>query len=120
MEWRALRGSFEEPGAATIWARQQVDLVAGEAPSPLQRLLTVADSGNGVSNRLDPREWWFINTELTVHLHREPDGEWIGLDAATVIGPNGIGTALSTLHDVHGPVGGGSQALLVRPRTPTG
>jgi hypothetical protein len=116
MEWRALRGSFGEPGPATIWARQQVDLVAGEAPSGLQRLLTVADSGNGVSNRLDPREWWFINTELTVHIHREPDGEWIGLDAATTIGPHGVGTALSTLHDLHGPVGAGSQALLVRPR----
>jgi len=116
MEWRALRGSFGEPGPATIWARQQVDLVAGEAPTGLQRLLTVADSGNGVSNRLNPSEWWFINTELTVHIYREPEGEWIGLDAATAIGPNGVGTALSTVHDLHGPVGAGSQALMVRPR----
>lgn len=116
MEWRALRGSFAEPGAATVWARQPVDLVAGEAPSGLQRLLVVADSGNGVSNRLNPNEWWFINTELTVHIHREPAGEWIGLDAATVIGPHGVGTALSTLHDLSGPIASGAQALLVRPR----
>jgi Thioesterase-like superfamily len=116
MEWRALRGSFADPGPATVWARQSVDLVAGEPPTGLQRLLTVADSGNGVSNRLNPSEWWFINTELTVHIHREPEGEWIGLDASTVIGPHGVGTALSTLHDLHGPVGSGAQALLVRPR----
>jgi acyl-Coa thioesterase superfamily protein/acyl-CoA thioesterase superfamily protein len=116
MEWRALRGSFAEPGPATVWARQSVDLIAGEAPTGLQRLLTVADSGNGVSNRLNPSEWWFINTELTVHVHREPAGEWIALDAATVIGPHGVGTALSTLHDLRGPVGTGAQALLVRPR----
>jgi Acyl-CoA thioesterase C-terminal domain/Acyl-CoA thioesterase N-terminal domain len=116
MEWRAVRGGFAEPGAATAWARQRVDLVAGEAPSGLQRLMTVADSGNGMSNRLDPRRWWFINTELTVHLHREPTGEWIGIDANTVIGPHGIGTAQSVLHDRSGPVAAGAQALMVRPR----
>jgi hypothetical protein len=116
MEWRAVKGSFVDPGPATVWVRQTVDLVAGEAPSGLQRLFTVADSGNGVSNRLHPAHWWFINTELTVHVHRIPIGEWICLDANTIIGPNGIGTAFSTLYDQEGPVGAGAQALLVRPR----
>jgi hypothetical protein len=116
MEWRSLKGSFAGAGPATIWARQQVDLVAGETPSGLQRLLAVADSGNGVSNRLDPRTWWFINTELTVHIYREPAGEWVGIDANTVIGPHGVGAALSTLHDRTGPVAAGAQSLLVRPR----
>jgi hypothetical protein len=116
MEWRVLRGAFDERGPATVWARQGVELVAGEEPTGLQRLLVVADSGNGVSNLLDAPQWWFINTELTVHLHRMPAGEWIGLDAHTVIGPHGVGTALSTLHDHTGPVAAGAQALLVRPR----
>ncbi|GAB2782035.1 thioesterase family protein [Amycolatopsis magusensis] len=115
-EWRAVRGSMAEPGPATVWARQRVALVGGEKPSPLQRLFAVADSGNGVSNYLDPRQWWFINTELTVHIQREPDGEWIGLDALTVVGPDGIGTATSRLHDPGGQVATGAQALLVRPR----
>jgi hypothetical protein len=116
MEWRGLRGALGEPGPATVWVRQQVDLVAGEEPSGLQRLFTVADSGSGVSNRLDPREWWFINSELTVHLYRYPDGEWIGMDATTIVGPHGVGTALSTLHDLAGPVAAGAQALMVRRR----
>jgi hypothetical protein len=116
MEWRTLHGAFDRPGPATIWARQRVDLVDGEEPTGLQRLLTVADSGSGVSGRLDPRQWWFINPELTVHLHREPVGQWICLDASTVIGPDGVGTAFSVLHDRSGPVGRGAQALLVRPR----
>jgi hypothetical protein len=118
IEWRALKGSFAEPGPATVWARQGVELVAGEEPTGLQRLLTVADSGNGISNRLSPREWWFINTELTVHIHREPEGDWLAVDAATVIGPHGVGTAHTTLHDHHGPVGSGAQSLMVRPRQP--
>ncbi|WP_020673525.1 thioesterase family protein [Amycolatopsis nigrescens] len=116
MEWRAVAGAMKSPGAAAVWVRQRVALVDGEKPSPLQRLLTVADSGNGVSNFLDPDHWWFINSELSVHVFREPVGEWIGLDAATVAGPNGVGTATSRLHDTGGHLGFGSQALLVRPR----
>jgi len=116
MEWRAVSGSPAEPGPAAVWARQKVALVDGEVPSALQRLFAVADSGNGVSNRLDPRQWWFINSELTVHVQREPAGEWIGLDASTTVGPNGVGTARGILHDTTGQVAFGTQALLVRPR----
>lgn len=118
MEWRAIKGDLRGFGPASVWARQRVPLVDGEKPSALPRLFTVADSGNGVSNRLDPRQWWFINPELTVHLLREPIGEWIGLDADTVLGPSGVGMATSTLHDAGGQVAGGSQTLLVRRREP--
>ncbi|WP_031470435.1 thioesterase family protein [Sciscionella sediminilitoris] len=116
MEWRSLTGGFGEPGPAALWVRQRIPLVDEEEPSPLQRLMTVADSGSGASNMLRPDQWWFINTALTVHIHREPDGEWIGLDASTTIGPGGLGTARSELHDVHGHVAGGSQPLMIRPR----
>jgi hypothetical protein len=116
MEWRALAGALDTPGPATVWARQGVDLVAGERPTGLQRLMVLADSGNGVSSRMNPREWLFINSELTVHLYRDPTGEWMALDAATAIGPTGVGTAFTVLHDESGPVGRGAQALLVRPQ----
>lgn len=116
IDWRAVRGGFAEFGPATVWARQRVPLVDDEEPSPLQRLLTVADSGSGVSNTVRPDQWWFINTALTVQLHRDPVGEWIGLDAETIIGEHGIGAARTVLHDTRGHVGGCSQPLLVRPR----
>lgn len=54
-EWRAVSGGPDTFGAAAVWARQLVPLVDGEEPSPLQRLVAVADVGNGVSNRLDPQ-----------------------------------------------------------------
>ncbi|KIH97689.1 TesB-like acyl-CoA thioesterase 5 [Streptomonospora alba] len=116
MEWRSLKGALADPGPATVWVRQRIPLVAGEAPTPLQRLMAVADSGSGVSNLLDPRQWLFINTEVTTHVQREPVGEWIGLDSTTVLGPDGVGTAVSVLHDQHGQAGNCNQALLVRPR----
>ena len=116
MQWRTAGGAVSKPGAAAVWVRQRVALVDGEQPSGMQRLLAVADSGNGVSNRLDPAQWWFINSELTVHAHRVPQGDWIGLDADTVIGPDGVGTATTRLHDTVGHLGQGAQALLVRER----
>ena len=116
MEWSYASGTFGEPGPAQVWLRQRVPLVEGEDPTPLQRLMAAVDSASGVSSRLDMRSWLFINTELTVHIQRPPTGDWIGLDADTVIGPDGAGTAMSVVHDAHGQVGNSAQALLVRPR----
>jgi hypothetical protein len=116
IEWRFVRGHFAMPGPAAAWTRMRHPLVPEEEPSPLQRVLTVADSGNGISSELDLRAWHFINPELTVHLHREAVGEWVCLDASTAISPGGAGLATSVLSDADGPVGVGAQTLLVSPR----
>lgn len=116
VEWRLVAGGFGEPGPATAWARLRHPLVPDEEPSPLVRVLAVADSGNGLSSELDMRAWHFINPELTVHLHREAVGEWVCLDARTTVSPGGAGLATSVLSDRDGPVGVGAQSLLVAPR----
>jgi hypothetical protein len=100
-------------GRAAAWMRQRVPLVLGELPSPAQRVLVVADSGSGVGAVLDSvRSVPFINADLNVSLHRLPDGEWIGLDAVTIIEPHGIGLTRTGLHDVRGAIGQGLQALV--------
>lgn len=114
MEMRAAAGSWFEPGAASIWFRQQIPLVAGEEPTGLQRLMAVADCGNGVSASLPLGAWIFINPDLTVHLERYPQGEWVCLEAATAIDPGGFGLARSTLYDETGSVARGAQSLFVR------
>jgi Thioesterase-like superfamily len=116
IEWREVRGGFRAPGPATVWTRMRYPLVPDEAPSPLERVLAVADSGNGASWELDLRRWHFINPELTVHLHREAVGDWVCLDAQTTISAGGAGLSTSTLSDLTGPVGVGAQSLLVAPR----
>jgi Thioesterase-like superfamily len=115
IEWRFAEGGFA-PGPAVVWGRQRPALVAGERPAPLQRLLTIVDSGSGVSAALDPAHWTFVNTELSVHLHRPPEGEWHCLDAATTIGTHGVGLALTRLWDRSGPIGAAAQSLFVRSR----
>lgn len=116
MEWRTAAGSFLRPGPATMWMRMRGVLVAGEQPSPLSRVLVAADSGNGVSMELSMASYLFINTELSVHLYRELQGEWVALDARTRIGQTGVGLASTVLYDGTGRIGVGNQALLVRAR----
>jgi len=116
IEWRVARGGFATPGPSTVWGRMRYPLVPDEEPSPLERVLAIADSGNGASWELDIARWHFINPELTVHLYREAEGEWICLDAQTAIAQGGVGLATSVLSDVAGPVGVGAQSLLIAPR----
>ena len=113
IEVRQAAGSWTDTGPATVWFRLRVPIVAGEAPSPLQRVAAAADFGNGVSSALPRGQYLFINPDLTVHLHRHPVGEWVAVDAETNAEPVGVGLAVSTLHDERGPIGRAVQSLLV-------
>ena len=115
IEWRWVSGGVDRSGPGVVWMRPP-DLVEGEPISPLQRLLACIDSASGVSAMLDVREWAFLNTELTVHVLREPVGEWICLDAETTLGPGAVGVATSTAYDEQGLVARSAQALLVQRR----
>jgi hypothetical protein len=116
MEYRFVRGGFADPGPAVAWMRMRVPLVRGEEPTPLDRVLVAADSGNGVSATLDWSRFLFINVDLTVHLHRPPVGEWVCLDAITIPERSGIGIADTALYDERGPIGRAVQTLLVDAR----
>ena len=116
MEYRFASGSFVEAGPGVTWMRMRQPLVAGEEPTPLQRVLVVADSGNGISSTLDYRRFLFINVDLTVHLHRMPAGVWVCLDSVTVPEPTGVGLTDSVLFDERGPLGVAAQTLLVADR----
>jgi hypothetical protein len=116
MEVRFASGAFLSRGPAIAWMRMRVPLVEGEQPSGLARVLTAADSGNGISNVLDFQRHLFVNTDLTVHLRRYPVGEWVCLQAVSSVDSDGIGLADTALHDEHGRIGRGVQSLFVAPR----
>lgn len=116
MEWRQARGDWSTPGPATLWGRMRHPLVPDEEPSGLQRVMAIADSGNGASNVLPLGDWLFINPDLTVHVASQPAGEWICLDAETRIDAAGFGLATSRLFDRRHLVATGAQSLYVGPR----
>ena len=115
---RRVRGGFGE-NPTTVWIRARVPLVLGEAPTPLQRVMIAADSGNGVAVVLDPARYTFVNADLSVYLHRMPAGEWVCLEAVSIPEPTGVGLSTSRLWDREGPIGWALQSLVVEARTTT-
>ena len=102
-------------GPATAWFRLTHPLVAGEEPTPLQRVAAASDFGAGLSATLPREEYLFINADLTVYVEREALGDWICLESQTRIAAGGVGVTESVLYDERGRVGRASQALLVAP-----
>lgn len=104
------------PGRTTAWVSTPLSLVAGEPSSPLASYLALVDTANGIAVRQPPTAWMFPNLDLTVHLHRQPTGDWTGLDTTVTFGPTGQGVTSTVLHDMTGPVGHAQQILTVRPQ----
>jgi hypothetical protein len=116
MDIRVARGTMLEHGPATVWFRFGAEVVAGEPPTPLQRVAAAADFGNGISPAFDRERFSFINADLSIHLHRMPVGEWVGLDARTFAEPHGVALAESGLLDTRGRIGRSVQMLLLDER----
>lgn len=111
MEVREVFGGFSDKGPGGVWMRLKVPIVAGVEPTPLQRVVATADFCNGVSRGLDFSSWVFMNPDLSVHVARYPNGDWIGLSAESGYGDLGRGVATGTLWDLDGWLGRSTQSL---------
>ena len=116
-EWRTVSGGYASTtGAADVWTRVRIPLIAGRPLDGLARFAIVADSANGLSAPLSFRAWLFIPPGVTMHLHRYPAGEWVRLTANSDPGRDGIGLTDGALSDATGRCGTVTQPLLVMPR----
>lgn len=115
VEVRYNPGERQTAGPKRVWMKT-LPLLADEEPSPFQRICPLADCGNAFGRNTDGLDYAFMNTDLTVLLHRAPDGEWFGMDVAGRWEPTGLGMSDALLFDPHGAVGRALQTLLVRRR----
>lgn len=106
-----------QAGRASAWLRTEVALVAGQVSSPHAAFIALVDTANGIAVRQSPTAWAYPNLDLTIHFHRQPTGNWIGLDTTVTFGPAGHGLTSTVLHDETGAVGRAEQILTVRPIT---
>ncbi|MBT3142653.1 thioesterase family protein [Phaeobacter gallaeciensis] len=107
-------GVTREPGPKTVWMRTPA-LLEGEDPSPIQSMCALADCGNGISWNAPPVKLGFMNTDLTLQIHREPVSNWLASEAISHWHDNGLGMSHSILHDTEGPVGVALQTLVLHP-----
>jgi hypothetical protein len=113
----AAQGDVSRPGPGAAWFRLSVPMVLGAPNSPAMRAAAAADFGNGLSWVLPAERYLFSNADLSLHLHRQPVGEWIGLSSETQADRSGAGTAVSRLYDEDGPIGVAIQTLVLRERS---
>lgn len=113
LDLRVPGGHINQRGATTAWFRLLAPVLDDVPVSPLSRAAAAADFGNGLSSPLPMGPYVFVNPDVTLDLHREPESEWIAVRASTDIGRRGAGLSTSRLYDRHGPVGTALQSLYV-------
>lgn len=108
---RGVNGS----GQGLAWLRLPLPLVQGVNTSPSVTAATLCDFGNGVGQLNLSSELGCINTDVSLYLHRQPVGEWLGLDARSRMQDTGVGLVETTLFDSQGAVGKILQAIITMP-----
>jgi len=108
-------GETGKPGPTTVWMKT-VPLLESEQPSPFQKICPLADCGNAFGRNAEPADVSFINPDLTLVLHRDPEGDWLGSHSTGYWEPNGHGLADAQLFDKHGAVGHAMQTMLLKPQ----
>jgi hypothetical protein len=108
-------GSQGKGGPTIMWMRTLVPILADEEPSPFQRICPLADSGNGISYNDYLDKVLFLNTDLSVALHRDPAGDWFCSKVISHWHSDGTGMADAELFDAAGPVGRAVQNVLLMP-----
>jgi hypothetical protein len=113
VEMRYPDGEDHRPGPTTAWMRT-VPLLPDHDVSGFARICPLADCGNAIGRNAEPGPVAFMNTDLTVVLHREPVGEWFGMQTVSRWEPDGFGMSDSLLFDDRGPVGRALQSLIIQ------
>jgi hypothetical protein len=114
VETRWVPRSKAEPLA--IWFRMPLPLVAGEEPTPVQRVVQLADFANAVAS-ISQRDRGvsqvpFINVDATMYFARRPVGEWFCIQEESVAVDAGISVTTCKLFDVEGLCGRVTQGRL--------
>ena len=100
----------------TFWLRSLKPVVS--PLSPLARVCAHADWASGLSEQdspESPKVGGFPNADLSIHLGREPRGEWIGLRPKSHWYANGMGMTDTEILDTCGPIGRACHTLVLLP-----
>jgi acyl-CoA thioesterase len=95
------------------------DLVEGAPLTPFVRAAVAADFASPFANAGD-QGLGYINSDVTLYLHRLPVKEWIGFEVVNHHATDGIAIGECFLYDQQGPIGSSTVAALAqrKPMTP--
>ena len=114
VETRYPNGHDSSPGPTAMWMRTP-PLLPEETPSPFQRICPLADCANAISRNAETSDMTFLNTDLTIVMHRASMSDWFLADAVSHWHTTGVGLAESRISDEAGPVATALQSLILQP-----
>lgn len=114
---RPITGGFGTYGQKRLWMSEIRELVEGEALTPFVRVALAADFASPFANSGEKGLNW-INSDITLYLHRLPATEWVGFEVKNHGATDGVAIGECWLYDETGPIGASSVAALAQKREP--
>lgn len=112
-EVRSIKGRMGSVGPRQLWMRELRDLVDGRPITPFTRAALTADYASPLANAGDAG-LGYINSDVTLYLHRLPATEWIGIEVSNHHATDGVAIASCIFYDENGAIGTSSVAALAQ------
>jgi hypothetical protein len=113
--WKILPivGAMGDVGPRRLWMAEVRDLVGGEPLTPFVRVALASDFASPYANAGD-KILNYINSDVTLYLHRTPMSEWVGFEVVNHQATDGIAVGECWLYDEIGAIGTATVAALAR------
>lgn len=98
-----------------VWIRIPYSLLPDQPLTRLECTAAISDYVNAISSMANSTRGGFINADISLNLHREPEGEWLCLENIARPDHAGIATSNVLLHDAAGLLGAVSACCLANP-----
>jgi acyl-CoA thioesterase len=115
---KPIKGGFGAEGERQIWMKEVRELVGGVPLTPFQRVAVAADFASPFAHASSDQGLGYINTDVTVYLHRLPESEWVGFRSVNHQATDGVAVGECWLYDAAGSIGFASCAALAQKRPP--
>jgi Thioesterase-like superfamily len=110
---RPITGAMGTVGPRRLWMSEVRDLVEGAPLTPFVRVAVAADFASPYANAGE-QGLGYINSDVTLYLHRLPVKEWIGFEVVNHHATDGIAIGECFLYDEKGPIGTSTVAALAQ------
>ena len=110
---RQIAGRMGSIGRRRLWMSEVRELVEGISLTPFVRVGLAADFASPFANAGE-KGLGFINSDVTLYLHRLPVTRWIGFDVVNHHATEGVAIGECWLYDEKGPIGTSTVAALAQ------
>jgi hypothetical protein len=112
---RPIVGAMGSVGPRRVWMSEVRELIEGEPWTPFARVAVGCDFASPFANAGD-KGLAYINSDVTLYLHRLPVTEWVGYEVVNHGATDGVAIGECLVHDEQGPIGSASVAALAQAR----